>query len=182
MADPTEKAPPRCTFHPSVETRLTCSECETPICPKCAIPYEVGQKCKRCAGKTQSHLLQVSVKDIVLAATLATFLGWAYGTAAMLFPMPFLFLKVLIAYWLGHLSGQLIQRSMRHKMGTPLFVSTLLGGMMGLLTSPFGMVIISALSALIFASELFFSLANIALLLQGVLFLFALSRPFYYRS
>jgi len=34
-----------CKRHPSVETRLTCSTCGDPICPKCAVPTPVGQKC-----------------------------------------------------------------------------------------------------------------------------------------
>lgn len=38
-----------CYRHPGVETRLSCSECEKPICSDCAIQGPVGQKCPDCA-------------------------------------------------------------------------------------------------------------------------------------
>ena len=38
-----------CKRHPSVETRLFCAECGDPICPRCAVPTPVGQKCPSCA-------------------------------------------------------------------------------------------------------------------------------------
>ncbi len=47
-ADQTELVP-RCVNHPDVETRLTCSNCGDPICPKCMVSTPVGQKCPRCA-------------------------------------------------------------------------------------------------------------------------------------
>lgn len=43
-----------CTRHPSVETRLSCSSCGTPICPRCAVPTSVGQKCPGCARQPRS--------------------------------------------------------------------------------------------------------------------------------
>lgn len=38
-----------CKRHPSVETRLSCSNCGDPICSRCAVPSAVGQKCPTCA-------------------------------------------------------------------------------------------------------------------------------------
>ncbi len=34
-----------CARHPSTPTRLTCVECDTPMCPRCAIRTPVGFKC-----------------------------------------------------------------------------------------------------------------------------------------
>ncbi|MFA9431550.1 B-box zinc finger protein [Egicoccus sp. AB-alg2] len=40
---------PTCPRHPDVETRLSCSACETPICPSCGVEAAVGYKCPDCA-------------------------------------------------------------------------------------------------------------------------------------
>lgn len=41
-----------CYRHPKTETRLSCSECEKPICSACAVQGPVGQKCPDCARHT----------------------------------------------------------------------------------------------------------------------------------
>lgn len=38
-----------CVNHPRVETRVSCSSCGDPICPKCMRASPVGQKCPACA-------------------------------------------------------------------------------------------------------------------------------------
>lgn len=43
-----------CARHPRVETRLSCSECATAICPRCAVEAVVGQKCPDCARRPRS--------------------------------------------------------------------------------------------------------------------------------
>ena len=40
----------RCTYHPSVWTRLRCSRCGKPICPRCGVRTPVGLRCPDCAG------------------------------------------------------------------------------------------------------------------------------------
>ena len=40
----------RCSYHPSVETRLRCSRCGKPICPRCGVRTPVGLRCPECAG------------------------------------------------------------------------------------------------------------------------------------
>ena len=39
---------PTCARHTGTPTRLSCSACETPICPDCAIESAVGYKCPDC--------------------------------------------------------------------------------------------------------------------------------------
>jgi hypothetical protein len=43
---------PTCSNHPGVETRLQCSNCGRPICPRCMVTSSVGQKCPDCAKQT----------------------------------------------------------------------------------------------------------------------------------
>jgi N-acetylneuraminic acid mutarotase len=45
MTDP----PLRCAVH-DAETRLTCAQCDTPICPQCMVRTDVGLRCRACAA------------------------------------------------------------------------------------------------------------------------------------
>ena len=40
----------RCSYHPDVATRLRCSRCGKPICPRCGVRTPVGMRCPDCAG------------------------------------------------------------------------------------------------------------------------------------
>src|SRR4051812_2848340 len=42
--------PLHCYRHPSEETRVQCSNCGRPICPRCMTPSPVGMRCPECAG------------------------------------------------------------------------------------------------------------------------------------
>lgn len=47
-----------CPRHPDTVTRLACSQCDTPICPRCAVDTPVGQKCPTCAKQPRSAAAQ----------------------------------------------------------------------------------------------------------------------------
>lgn len=38
-----------CYRHPNVETRVSCSRCDRPICPDCMTPTPVGMRCPECS-------------------------------------------------------------------------------------------------------------------------------------
>lgn len=40
----------RCSYHRDVMTRLRCSRCGKPICPRCGVRTPVGLRCPECAG------------------------------------------------------------------------------------------------------------------------------------
>jgi membrane associated rhomboid family serine protease len=40
-----------CYRHPRMETAVTCSDCERPICPDCMVFGPVGIRCPECAGR-----------------------------------------------------------------------------------------------------------------------------------
>lgn len=41
---------PSCYRHPGVETGISCTRCERPICPQCMVSASVGFHCPECAG------------------------------------------------------------------------------------------------------------------------------------
>jgi hypothetical protein len=73
-----------CTYHPSVQTRLRCSRCGKPICPRCGVRTPVGLRCPECAGvrglptyRTDSSVL-LRAAGIGLAVAVAVGVLWAY--------------------------------------------------------------------------------------------------------
>ena len=57
-----------CSYHPSVETRLRCSKCGNPICPKCAVQTPVGFRCPDCVRVQQAVFYTATPLDYVIAA------------------------------------------------------------------------------------------------------------------
>lgn len=46
---------PTCVQHPDTPTRLSCSNCDAPICGKCVRPSSVGQRCPKCARPARTR-------------------------------------------------------------------------------------------------------------------------------
>ncbi|MGH2532547.1 MAG: B-box zinc finger protein [Thermomicrobiales bacterium] len=74
-----------CTYHPNVQTRLRCSRCGKPICPRCGVRTPVGLRCPECAGvrglptyRTESTTL-LKAGGIGLAVAIAVGALWAYA-------------------------------------------------------------------------------------------------------
>lgn len=55
-----------CERHGS-ETRLTCAECGTPICPGCLVRIDVGLRCERCAAPTGVEAVRPSLTRRAIA-------------------------------------------------------------------------------------------------------------------
>lgn len=68
---------PTCVNHPGVETRLTCSSCGNPICPRCMVTTAVGQKCATCARQPRA------AKGSPTPALLARAFGAGFVVAAI---------------------------------------------------------------------------------------------------
>lgn len=75
----------RCSYHPDVETELTCTECGKPICPKEMVLTPVGYKCPEDARVAKGQLRVVKPRQLVLAlgAGLVTGVGGGLVLAAI---------------------------------------------------------------------------------------------------
>lgn len=73
----------RCTYHPNVLTRLRCSKCGTPICPRCAVETPVGFRCPDCAAVRGLPTYQTSssalFKSIGIGVLVALVVGVIWG-------------------------------------------------------------------------------------------------------
>lgn len=72
--------PTTCARHPSVETRLRCSSCDTPICPRCAVEAPIGMRCPDCARPAGGGGLRRRPDQVARAAGVAA-LGAVVGGA-----------------------------------------------------------------------------------------------------
>ena len=112
--------------HSCGDSRLSCVECETQVCPKCMVQCPVGNRCKKCAAKTESHVLRVTP-----AVATRTFVASAFAGYGFAYVSPFLggwFYSWIIVYFLGALIGNVLHKVASYKMGTAI-VSIVVGGL-----------------------------------------------------
>lgn len=114
-----------CARHPSVETNLKCSRCDTPICPKCLVHAPVGVRCPDCAKLQKLPTFDVSYKDMArgLLGGLVVAVGLGYFLAfisPIIFRIPFLPWLVLIG--VGYVVGEAVSLSTNKKRGKALMI------------------------------------------------------------
>lgn len=74
----------QCSYHPNVRTRLRCSKCGKPICPRCAVETPVGFRCPDCAAVRGLPTYQTPAAALAKAlaagavATIAVGVLWGY--------------------------------------------------------------------------------------------------------
>lgn len=98
---------PRCSYHPDVETELTCTECGKPICPREMVQTPVGYKCPEHARPARSQYVYMKPAQAVLAAVAALAAGVA-GAALLAF---FGFGGILGGLLWGLLVAQVVRRA-----------------------------------------------------------------------
>jgi hypothetical protein len=102
---------PTCINHPKVETRLTCSSCGDPICPRCMVATAVGQKCPRCAR--QSGRAKGNPEATLLARAFGAGLAVAAGAGLIMLLVSFASLLLAIAH--GFLVGATVRWAARRR-------------------------------------------------------------------
>ena len=82
---PRSQGETRCTYHPDTLTRLRCSRCGKPICPRCGVRTPVGLRCPECAGvrglptyRTDTSTLGKAA-GVGFAVAVAVGVLWGYG-------------------------------------------------------------------------------------------------------
>jgi hypothetical protein len=76
----------KCTYHPNVSTRLRCSRCEKPICPRCMVATPIGYRCPDCARGPKPAIYQASPTGIVRGAAVGAAVAVTIGVLWGLFP------------------------------------------------------------------------------------------------
>jgi hypothetical protein len=69
----------RCSYHPDVETEMSCAECGKPICPKEMVLTPVGYKCPEDARPKRSQYVLVKPGQLVRAIVVGLAVGVVGG-------------------------------------------------------------------------------------------------------
>ncbi len=119
--------------HSCGDSRLTCNDCEGPVCPKCMVECPVGYRCKKCAGKITSHVLQVTPAIIARTIVVAGITGYV---APYLAQYSGGFYGFIIIYFVAVLAGNLLHKVSGYKMGTAIVSTVMIGAIAGMLANP----------------------------------------------
>lgn len=125
----TNTGPVPCADHPDVETRLRCSRCGKPICPRCAVRTPVGMRCPDCAGTRATVVANPAgtVKAALAGLAVATLVGIGWG-----------YLPTWQFYWallLGFGTVETMARLLRARRGPDLQLIAIVIVVYGLLLS-----------------------------------------------
>jgi hypothetical protein len=101
--------------HNCGDSKLGCVECSAQICPKCMIVCPVGNRCKPCANKTESHVLKVTPLILAKTAASTVVIGYLFGWVIGAVPI-FGFFSWIALYVGGMVLGNVVQRLIGFKM------------------------------------------------------------------
>lgn len=87
-----------CTYHPDVRTRLRCSKCGTPICPRCSVSTPVGFRCPDCAGVRQLPTYQTPAATLIKATVIGGLIAGAVGILWGYYPDWQFYLALLLGF------------------------------------------------------------------------------------
>lgn len=79
MPDMTDTSERPCACGSGIQTRLSCSRCGKPICPRCMVASPVGYRCPECSRTQRSVVYDPSVSGLVRAAVVGLVAAVAIG-------------------------------------------------------------------------------------------------------
>lgn len=122
--------------HDHSDSRLRCQDCEDLICPKCMVQCAVGSRCKKCAGRFKSHVVQASPAIMVRTGLAALAAGFVFGNLEQhMLGMGYLYTWILLAV-AGIGVSKLLHRISSYKIGAKIALAVIAGLLVGLILSP----------------------------------------------
>jgi hypothetical protein len=109
---------PTCYWHPEVETGLSCSRCEKPICTQCMVPAPVGIRCRECGRAAPMPTYDVRPTYYARAVGAAVAVALAGGIIWAILNMGLRgipFVPALLAIGVGYAAGELISLAVNRK-------------------------------------------------------------------
>lgn len=97
---------PECSFHPGVETEVSCMECGRYICPKDMKPTPVGYKCPVCAKPARSQYFYIKPKQALYGALAGVAVAFAGAWVLSGFRLSFFLMGL---FW-GMAVGEAVRR------------------------------------------------------------------------
>lgn len=113
-----------CYRHPDRETWVRCGRCDRPICPKCAMQGPVGFRCRSCGKPAVDPLRTIKPAHAVAGFLVAA----GAGTLAALIGMQLGWFLIIVGFFAGGLTADLVMRITGFKIGATM-AAILLGGL-----------------------------------------------------
>lgn len=139
----------RCSYHPDVETDLTCTECGRPICPREMVLTPVGYKCPEHARMKPAQYRFVKPVQLLRASVVGAALG--IGGAILLAMSGFSGSWLAGILW-GALTAAAVRKAsgghLGKEVGVVAAISLAAGGLVGALL---GMSLITPIIAVVVA-------------------------------
>ena len=103
-----------CLNHPQVETRLRCSKCGNPICPRCAVQTPVGFRCPQCVRSQQAVFYTATSLDygiaVVVGLVISTIAAFILGRLGI-------FLALILGPVAGGVIAEVVRWAIRRRRG-----------------------------------------------------------------
>lgn len=111
----------RCSFHPDVETGLSCGRCGNYICPRCMVQTPVGARCRDCARMSRPPTYDARSTHYVRAilAGLTTGVAAALVWWAVSMVISGLIISAILAIATGYVVGEVVSIASNRKR-TPI--------------------------------------------------------------
>lgn len=107
-----------CYWHPEVETGLSCSRCDKPVCTQCMVQAPVGIRCRECgrAAPIPTYNVQPSYYARAVGAAMAIAIGGGIIWAILVLVLGVIpFVSTLIAVGVGYGAGEIISLAVNRK-------------------------------------------------------------------
>jgi hypothetical protein len=100
IADPPQRdtGEVQCSYHPSTMTRLRCSRCGKPICPRCGVRTPVGLRCPECAGVRGLPTYRTDSTSLAKAFAIGGAVALAVGVLWGFIPQWNFYLSLLLGF------------------------------------------------------------------------------------
>lgn len=99
---------PKCSFHPNVDTELSCTQCGRAICPKEMVDTPVGYKCPVCARQPRSAVVHVKGRQLWGGIGLGALAG--VGGAFLLGLFGGGFFSIILGFLWGGITAEAVHR------------------------------------------------------------------------
>jgi phage FluMu protein Com len=118
----------KCSYHPNVLTRLRCSKCGKPICPRCAVETPVGFRCPECAAVRGLPTYQTNTTVLIKSVAIGVVIAVAVGVLWGYFPAWNFYLALILGF--GVAEG--MARAANYKRGSDLQIAAIICVVIGL--------------------------------------------------
>jgi hypothetical protein len=142
---------PKCTYHPNVDTDLSCTECGKPICPKDMVETPVGYKCRDCARPSRSQYAVVKPGQLLRASIVGGVVGVFGGVILSFIPLLGIFSGLIWGLATAEAARRASGGHREWAVGIVAIVAILIGGFVVPIVIGFGPGIIAVVIAIVAA-------------------------------